>query len=128
NLQSYDPATTATWTARAPMPDKRRYPIAVSLGGLLYVLGGAAQFPHPASETVRSYDPTTDAWTDRPPMPTVRVGRLNGPVTGAAATAEGKLYVIGGDQQANFDALDPATNSWTKRTSPPHPPLGATPP
>jgi N-acetylneuraminic acid mutarotase len=100
------------------MPDGRRYALAATTGGLLYVLGGATLFPFAATATVRSYDPATNSWTDRPPMPAARVGFT----VGAVAVVSGILYVLGGD--GAFDAYDPSTNTWTTRAAMPSPRAG----
>lgn len=66
---------------------RRRVALAVTvLNGKLYAVGGMA------GEVLRvneEYDPVTDTWRERAPMPTARHG------LGAAAVG-GKIYVIGG--------------------------------
>ena len=81
-------------------------------GGRLYVIGGYRQSGLTVWEpvaTVYAYDPATDSWSERAPMPTAR---------GALSVTEhdGKLYAIGGyDRKANSAAVevyDPVRNSW----------------
>jgi N-acetylneuraminic acid mutarotase len=122
----YDPAAD-TWKALAPMPTRRGSPVAAAVGGKLYVIGGVSTHPgstetavHPARphrslDTVEEYDPATNAWRARSPMPTAR----NHAAVGAAG---GKIYVIGGRLGAGFitvasntdivEEYDPATDQW----------------
>jgi N-acetylneuraminic acid mutarotase len=123
--------TTDTWRALAPMPTKRGAAAAAEAGGKFYVLGGAAQLPpyanlpirpiqpHRSPDTVEEYDPVTNTWRSRSPMPTAR-NHL------AAGAASGKIYAIGGRLTAAFsivmpgqsDAVqeyDPGADSWPPR-------------
>lgn len=76
--------------------------------GKIYVIGGrtvAGSLP-----TNEEYDPTTDAWTRRAPMPTARIQH------GAAAIGS-KVYVVGGssdgtDVLATAEVYDASTDSW----------------
>jgi N-acetylneuraminic acid mutarotase len=126
NAWEYDPAAD-TWKVLAPMPTKRRSPVAAAVGGKIYVIGGATTAPgatdpsvHPARRhvtvgTVEEYDPATNSWRARTPMPTPR----NHAAVGAVG---GKIYVIGGRIGAavisvatNIDVVeeyDPATDTW----------------
>jgi N-acetylneuraminic acid mutarotase len=128
NSWEYDPATD-NWKALAPMPTRRGSPVAVSAGGKIYVIGGAVPGPnqpavHPARPhtsvgTVEEYDPATNTWRERSPMPTPRNHAVGGAVNG-------KIYVIGGRVGAAFvsggfdassnigvtEVYDPATDTW----------------
>lgn len=127
NAWEYDPAADS-WKALAPMPTKRGSPVAVTVNGKIYVIGGATTPPnnpdvtavHPARPhvvlgTVEEYDPATNTWRSRTPMPTPR----NHAVAGAV---KGKIYVIGGRVGAAFigvaadidvvEEYDPATDRW----------------
>src|SRR6266571_3823875 len=125
NAWEYDPATD-NWKALAPMPTKRGSPVAASVGDKIYVIGGAVPGPnqpsvhplrpHTSVGTIEEYDPATNTWRERAPMPTPR----NHAVAGSAG---GKVYVIGGRLGAAFmnpggsnnvgvvEAYDPATNT-----------------
>lgn len=119
-LEEYEPATN-TWTTRSPMPVGLHHAGIGVAGGKLYVIGGYTQSGlsvwHPVA-TVYAYDPATDTWVERAPMPTPR---------GALSVTEhnGKLYAIGGyDRKANIAAVevyDPEHNTWAKRASLPTP-------
>jgi N-acetylneuraminic acid mutarotase len=120
SLEEYDPSTDR-WTAKAPMPVGLHHVGIGVAGGRLYVIGGYRQSGlsvwHPVA-TVYAYDPDTDTWEERAPMPTVR---------GALSVTEhdGKLYAIGGyDRTANSAAVevyDPVRNLWTSRAPLPTP-------
>jgi len=115
-VEAYDP-TTNTWTTKAPMPTQR-FSLAIGVvNGILYAVGGyniniAANGWLP---TVEAYDPTTDTWTTKAPMPTAR-GAL------AAGVVNGLLYAVGGIVDspvqtifATVEAYDPTTNTWTTK-------------
>ena len=120
SLEEYDPSTDR-WTSRAPMPVGLHHAGIGAVGGKLYVIGGYKQSGfsvwHPVA-TVYAYDPATNAWGERAPMPTPR---------GALAVTEhdGKLYAIGGyDRKANSAAVevyDPERNTWAERAPLPTP-------
>ncbi len=126
NSWEFDPATN-TWKALAPMPDKRGTAIAQEVNGKIYVIGGAtmnpgskepAVFPNRPARSVGTndvYDPMTDKWESRSPMPTARNHAFAGVV-------DGKIYVIGGRIGSPFitvaqnvgvvEEYDPATDQW----------------
>jgi N-acetylneuraminic acid mutarotase len=127
NAWEYDPAMD-TWKALAPMPSKRGSPIAVAVGNKIYVIGGASTppgsdetalnftTPQVSVGTVEEYDPATNTWRTRSPMPTPRNHTTGGAING-------KIYVIGGRVGAAFIGLasdisvveeyDPATDKWS---------------
>lgn len=116
-----------TWRTAAPMPTKRTEVAAATLGGKIYVVGG---FEKPSLGNVMSfaittavevYDPATDRWTSKAPLP---VGLHHVGI----GVVDGRLYVIGGYAQSAFSvwkpvatvyAYDLATDSWTERASMP---------
>lgn len=126
NTWEYDLATDS-WRALAPMPTKRGAAVAGAVGGKIYVIGGASMHPgssetsiHPARPhrglgTVEEYDPVTNTWRARSPMPTARNHA-------AVGVVDGKIYVIGGRVGAAFmgvasdtdvvEEYDPATDQW----------------
>jgi N-acetylneuraminic acid mutarotase len=66
---------------------------------------------------VEAYDPATNSWTTKAPMPTAREFL-------AAGVINGKLYAVGGDELTGpflntVEAYDPATNTWTTEASMP---------
>jgi N-acetylneuraminic acid mutarotase len=126
NAWEYDPAADA-WRALAPMPIKRCSAVAEEVGGKIYVIGGAtimensgetALFgnrPARVLGTNQVYDPATNAWANRSPMPTTRNHAFSGAVNG-------RIYVIGGrlgaahiTHSSNTDVVeeyDPARDTW----------------
>ena len=114
SVEMYDPVTDR-WTSKAPLPVGLHH---VGIGVVdrrLYVIGGYTKSGftiwNPVA-TVYAYDPTTDSWTERAPMPTAR-GALS------VTEHEGKLYAIGGyDRKANnaqVEVYDPVLNVWATR-------------
>src|SRR5439155_601932 len=61
---------------------------------------------------VEEYDPASNTWTTKAPMPTARCGL-------AAAAVGGKIYAIGGgNDNGNLNVVeeyDPASNTWTTK-------------
>lgn len=126
NVWEYDPAAD-TWKALPPLPTKRGSPVAAVVGGKIYVIGGASVHPgsketsihparpHRAMDTNEMYDPATNKWETRSPMPTARNHA-------AVGVVNDKIYVIGGRLGAGFitrasntdivEAYDPATDQW----------------
>ncbi len=126
NAWEYDPRADA-WKALAPMPTKRGSPVAAAVNGKIYVIGGASVHPgsketaitptkpHRAMATNEVYDPATNKWETRSPMPTARNHAAIGAVNG-------KIYVIGGRLGAAFigiasntdvvEEYDPAADQW----------------
>ena len=126
NVWEYDPVADS-WKALTPLPEKRGSPVAVEVGGQIYVIGGA--IPEPGSKEVairpsraarsvgtnEAYDPETNKWMSRSPMPTARNHVFAGAVNG-------KIYVIGGRLTSPFitvasnldvvEEYDPVTNTW----------------
>ena len=111
------------WRTAAPALTKRTEVAAVMLRDKIYVVGG---FEQPGlgnvmnlaiTPSLEAYDPSTDRWTTKAPMP-VALHHVGIGVTG------GRLYVIGGYRQSGLTvwepvatvyAYDPATDSWTQR-------------
>jgi N-acetylneuraminic acid mutarotase len=120
SLEEYDPSTDQ-WTSRAPMPVGLHHVGIGVAGGKLYVIGGYKQSVFSIWQpvaTVYAYDPATDTWGERAPLPTPR---------GALSVTEhdGKLYAIGGyDRKANSAAVEvynPERNTWAERAPLPTP-------
>src|SRR5437870_7798998 len=92
-VYEYEPASDA-WTQKKPMPHPVHHAAVTALNGKMYLFGGfdlpAAGPPgwNPVND-VWEYDPATDGWRSRAPMPTARGGSV-------AAVVSGKIYVIGG--------------------------------
>lgn len=116
-----------TWHAAAPIPTKRTEAAAAALDGKIYVVGG---FEKPSlgnvlnlaiTPSVDVYDPATDRWASKAPMP---VGLHHVGI----GVVDRRLYVVGGYRKSGFTvwnpvatvyAYDPATDRWAERASMP---------
>ncbi len=111
-LEEYDP-NTDSWTIKASMSTARRLLAAATVNGKIYAIGGLDftndNSPINIVATVEEYDPLTNSWTNKAPMPTAREQL-------AAAAVNGKIYAIGGFdggvRLATVEEYDPLTNSW----------------
>lgn len=116
--EAYDPGNN-TWSTKAPMPTGRDVTgtNGAVVDGKMYVMGGNAKskgggfgFCTDANE---AYDPVTDTWTTRAPMPTARCNI-------AAVALNGLIYAVGGANTSGsityaiVEIYNPATNTWTK--------------
>ncbi|WP_158894587.1 Kelch repeat-containing protein [Amycolatopsis anabasis] len=106
----FDPAS-GRWTELAPLPAPAHHLQGVTVGGKIYYLAGE-QGPFLPQGAVWEYDPSTNAFTERTPMPPGRE-------RGAAGVAEhdGQIYVTGGLHDylptRMLDRYDPRTDTWT---------------
>jgi N-acetylneuraminic acid mutarotase len=96
----YDPST-ATWTARAPLPRPRSAgAFAVLDGRIVYAGGeckpGGAPFSANTFEDVDTYDATTDKWGEMEPLPEGRHAFGGATIDGVAYFAGGALLCGGG--------------------------------
>lgn len=104
-------ASGGAWTLLAPMPGGARQETSVvALGGEIYVLGGfdgSAQ----VVDRVEAYDPSTNQWRARAPLP-FPLHHIN------AAAVDGKIYVVGAltglgfVQSPNVLVYDPGPDRW----------------
>ena len=118
NTWEYDLAADS-YRALAPLPVKRCSAIAETVNGKIYVIGGLEPLENGMGTRVTGrndmYDPATNTWTERSPMPTARNHAFSGVVNN-------RIYVIGGRIGAgnipattNIDIVeeyDPAANLW----------------
>jgi N-acetylneuraminic acid mutarotase len=135
NAWEYTPDTD-TWKAIAPLPTKRGGGTAIAYNGKIYVIGGATILPGAPDPAIRfdgkprdmcvgvneEYDPATNSWRSRAPMPTARNHFLG-------AEVNGKIYAIGGRLGSTFitrssntdvtEEYDVAQDLWTTRAQMP---------
>lgn len=113
-----------SWRAAAATSMKRTEVAAATVGGRIYVIGG---FEEPTlgnvlhfaiTSSVEEYDPATNRWTVKAPMP---VGLHH---VGIGVVA-GRLYIIGGYKQAGLSVwgpvatvyvYDPVADAWSEGT------------
>jgi hypothetical protein len=103
-------ASENTWTTKAPIPQTGATAV---VNGKIYVISDAINY---------EYDPATDSWVEKTPMPTPRHSF-------GIITYQNKIYTIGGrtewndetgitDTRAN-EVYDPSTDTWeTKKSMP----------
>ena len=114
----FDPATNA-WSKRADMPTPRNHAAAGVVGNRIYVIGGRAGsvfIPNALNlDIVEEYNPATNQWALRDPMPTPRSAAAWG-------VYNGRIYVAGGEIRhrdiwgtyTTVEAFDAKSNSWTR--------------
>lgn len=107
------------WNVLAPLPTARTELCAASANGRIYALGGFVTGTGPGTGLQTrndEYNPDTNTWTPKAPVPTARSDS-------GAASVGGKIYMIGGStilnnayvQMNNVDEYDPATDTWTPK-------------
>jgi hypothetical protein len=126
-VEEYDPVSN-TWIPKAGLPTPRAWVTASAVGNKCYVIGGGSNggpFRPPAFTSVEAYDPKTDSWQARAPLPQRRE-------SAGSAVVDGKIYVIGGGDSvwwsttpyAPVAIYNPATNTWTEGAKMPTPRKG----
>jgi N-acetylneuraminic acid mutarotase len=115
----YDPSTN-TWENKTPLPSQteREHLSANVVNGKIYLISGYASpapfAPYPVSSENNVYDPSTDSWDTRAPIPK--------PVLQYASAVVGnKIYIIGGRESAinrlntvNYTQIyDTVTDTWS---------------
>jgi N-acetylneuraminic acid mutarotase len=117
----YDPVTD-NWTAKKPMPTPRQYFGIAVYESKIYTIGGCNLINENSVfySINEVYDPATDMWENKQPMPTAR-GRLE------ANVVDGRIYMMGGrtgDQKTTVplnEVYDVASDSWTTKEPIPYP-------
>ncbi len=122
-----------SWTSKAPMHEARGYLGVAAENGKIYAIGGdtGVAYGYPSdfiytgpgrvSGTNEEYDPTTNTWIFKAPMPTPRSSF-------GIAVYENKIYCIGGRVNGSSSGItgineiyDPSTNTWETKTPMPTP-------
>uniref|UniRef100_H0XVS5 Kelch domain containing 7B n=1 Tax=Otolemur garnettii TaxID=30611 RepID=H0XVS5_OTOGA len=96
----YNPLTNI-WSQVRPMQQARAQLKLVALDGLLYAIGGECLY------SMECYDPRTDSWTLRAPLP---AGTF--PVAHEAVACRGDIYVTGGHLFYRLLRYSPMKDAW----------------
>jgi N-acetylneuraminic acid mutarotase len=119
-FEVYD-AATDTWDTLPPVPSafpQRNHLAAAAINGKIYVAGGRYNeccVGAPMTASLDMFDPATETWTAKSPLP-----RPRGGVAGVAAN--GCLHVYGGEGAnigepggvfPDHDVYNPLTDKWT---------------
>jgi N-acetylneuraminic acid mutarotase len=119
-VEAYDPKSNR-WTTKSSMPTARCCMAAGVRKGLVYVAGGTRFIGHGGTETpgtLEVYDPKTDTWITKAPMPTGRGGAASGVLDGRLFAAGGILAPLYTDLiKETVEAYDPETNTWSTQPS-----------
>jgi N-acetylneuraminic acid mutarotase len=117
---------SSSWSAKCLITEGRIAAACVSFDQRLFVIGGQTYEPdygkYISLSSVEVYDPASDTWEYRTPMPTKRNH-------GAAVVVDSLIYVIGGRYMLNGqitnlnvnEVYDPAVDTWTVRAPLPLP-------
>jgi N-acetylneuraminic acid mutarotase len=106
--------TENTWVTKTPMHQARGFLGVAAVNGKIYAIGGNVlvyqdklRTESKAVGTNEEYDPETDTWTFKTPMPTPSSGF-------ATAVYQGKIYCLGSGKNQVYN---PATDEWENKTS-----------
>lgn len=127
-IEEYDPATDK-WVFKKSMPTPRAYFAIAVFQNKIYCIGGEAGLNESTHEPIYAnvnevYDPATDTWETKTPMPTPRL-YLD------ANTVKGKIYLIGGQTPGFYindnstslalnEEYDPITDTWAVKAPVPY--------
>lgn len=120
--EEYDPVTD-TWVFKEPMPTARESFAIATYYNKIYCIGGKqtnVTFENGVWVSSESfilgvnevYDPETDSWQLKSPLPVTNLG-----IT--ASVVGDKIYVVGGDQSNELWVYDPKMDSWSSKASVP---------
>jgi len=128
-VEVYNPGTN-TWSTAPSLANPRDNAGSAVLNGNIYVFGGRNRLADGTTilgemKSVEMFNPASNTWIERTPMPTGRRSMSVG-------TIDGKAQVAGGETNANVSSgvfeqneeYDPVTNSWRTLTKVPTPKHG----
>jgi N-acetylneuraminic acid mutarotase len=116
-----------SWTTKASMLTSRTGSGAAAVNGIIYVIGGSqrynvtgTEFSYMSINATEAYDPATDTWIHKAPMPTPREGF-------GIVVYQNRIYCIGGRTVLKTDSnltnvnevYDPETDTWQAKTAMP---------
>jgi N-acetylneuraminic acid mutarotase len=112
----------AGWVTKASLPLATNHVAGAVVDGKIYSIGGQQNQDSAAIQRaeVQMYDPATNTWTARAPLPLARSH-----ITSATLIRNGQIIVLGGLGPGNrvinrVDSYNPVTNTWTQLTSLPN--------
>jgi N-acetylneuraminic acid mutarotase len=99
-LQVYDPVTNG-WAVKTGLNRHRWLGAGVAVSGKLYVIGGFSDNADASNPvpTVSVYDPATDSWTNKHPLPS---GRFNITASRVVIGGRARIHVLGGARPNNL--------------------------
>ena len=102
------------WREAAPLPQPRNHFGSAVVNGRIYAIGGqiGQEEGEVTQRDVYAYDPSTNAWTPRAPLPAARSH-----IAGSTFVLGGRIIVAGGEyawgnHASEVSAYDPVTNTW----------------
>jgi len=99
-----------SWSILSTSPTARANTALASAGGMLYVIGGNFHGNSSSIGLVESYNPSTNIWMTRAPLPQASQQL-------SAVQINGTIYAVGGGTATSalntLQAYNPATNTWT---------------
>jgi Kelch motif len=111
-------ASGPSWSFAARMLHRRSYTASAELGGKVYVAAGMVGNSGRPLDLFERFDPTRNEWTSLTPLPE----RFS---AGAAATLDGRIWVVGGNSETTNGrqvfAYDVQRARWTEEPSLPAP-------
>lgn len=105
-----------SWTSETPIPTARFGAATGVINGQLYVAGGCCAtfgFPFTRFNVLEVYDPATNTWATKAPMPHAVYGAATGVINGKLYVAGGQADPTNGNVISDLQIYDPATDAWT---------------
>jgi Kelch motif len=112
---------TQTWYRRAAMPTALHDAGIAVEGNIIYVIGGNSN-SNLRADTVESFNPATDTWTEEAPLLVGKSEPTVGLVGATIVAADGLTQTTDTGDNEGYDV---STNTWTSLTSDPTPRSGA---
>ena len=118
----YFPANDS-YSRKADVPTQRTWGTCAAVGDKIYVIGGYSyNTPIGASNVNEVYDPTTDTWTNKAPLPASLIGTTReNPVINDKIYVTHGLDALAGNFHTETYVYNPATNTWTQMSSADYP-------
>ncbi len=126
----YDPVAKH-WSPIKALPAPRESAVVATIGSKIYVVGGGVSdtFRNPAgahdsaNAEVFAYEPATDSYETRTPMPEVKTHAAGAVIDGILYVAAGRKWVEAFPEPAGWSktlfAYDPVTDTWTQKADAP---------